>query len=275
LISKLLLKIPTLQEIEPFVRFEVNRHMSPSFFIVGFQKCGTTTLYDSIMQHPRVIPGITKKNNILAEKKERLNEFRLCFPIKKTGKITGDASHLHTWMPYGLERIKSNFPKAKVLVIMRDPVVRAFSHFNMDKRIGYIPKLMDFEKFVKIELELRNGISENFDADEVYEHMRFYGNKYGWPLSRGIYHLYLEKLKNLDIPFHSIFLEELQSDFQGTMNGVLNFLEIEEIDVFQQRSNSGDYKEMMNSATNDLLNEFYKEPNQRLSRLLDRKLPWA
>lgn len=248
--------------------------MEPSFFIVGFQKCGTTTLYDSIMAHPDAEPGMIKENNILAEKAERLDEFKLCFPLKKSGKITGDASHLHTWMPYGLQRIKKYFPKAKILVIMRNPVDRAFSHFNMDQRIGYIPKSLTFGQLIDIELRLRDGLTIESCLEDTYSSLRLYGNKYGWPLSRGLYHIYIQRLNDLGMEFLPLFMEDLQSDYAATMQRVFNHLEINSLELSSQQSNKGKYKTDLDPKIRKQLEDFYDLPNQKLASLLQRTLPW-
>lgn len=254
--------------------FEEHRHMEPSFFIVGFQKCGTTTLYDSIMAHPDAEPGIIKENNILAEKAERIDEFRLCFPLKKSGKITGDASHLHTWMPYGLERIKKHFPKAKILVIMRNPVDRAFSHFNMDKKIGYIPESMTFERFIDVEMQLRSGLKAEASMEEVYANMKLFGNKYGWPISRGLYHVYIQRMIDLELDFLPIFTDNLQLDFDSEMNRVFEFIGLKPIEIKRKQSNRGVYEQDLDADLRQKLEVFYKAPNERLAQLLSKKLPW-
>ncbi|GAB5539894.1 MAG: hypothetical protein Salg2KO_19970 [Salibacteraceae bacterium] len=247
--------------------------MDPAFFIVGFQKCGTTSLYDTIMAHPDVVPGVMKENNILAEKAERLNEFKLCFPIKQKGKITGDASHLHTWMPYGLERIKEHYPSAKIIVIMRDPVARAFSHFNMDHKIGYLPEKLSFDQIINLEMTLRENILSG-SVDDVYQNLKLYGNRYGWPLSRGIYSTYIEKIQALNLEFLPLFMEDLSTDHDGVCQTVFSFLQLDQITIPAKVKNKGVYQSSLNKETEDRLRTFYEPHNKRLEQLLDKPLPW-
>ncbi len=256
------------------LQFEVDRHMAPSFFIVGFQKCGTSSLYDLITSHPNVKKGLVKENNILAERSDRIDEFRLCFPINRKGKITGDASHLHTWMPYGLERIKEHFPSAKIIVIMRNPIDRAFSHFNMDQRIGYLPESLTFGQLIDIELRLRDGLTIESSAEDTYTSLRLYGNKYGWPLSRGLYHVYIQRLNDLGMDFLPLFMEDLESDYADTMNRVFNYLEITPLELSPKQSNKGVYKSNLDPKIRKQLEDFYELPNQKLAALLQRSLPW-
>ncbi len=248
--------------------------MAPSFFIVGFQKCGTTSLYDMLMQHPKVIPGLIKENNILAQKADRLEEFKLCFPLKQQGKITGDASHLHTWMPWGLERIKKHYPNAKLIVIMRDPVKRAFSHFNMDQKIGYIPKELTFDQYFDIEMTLRESINYDSNIEEIYSQTKFYGNQYGWVLSRGIYANYIEKIQELGIDYLPMFVEELNAKFDQQSRQVQEYLNLPYSDLAKNVSNSGKYQMVWSEDTISRVEAFYEPHNQRLESLIQRPLTW-
>ena len=274
MISKLLLKIPSLRRISPLLQFELNRRMDPSFFIVGFQKSGTTSLYDMLMQHPDVSKGLMKENNILAEKADRLNEFRLCFPLKEKGKTTGDASHLHTWMPGGLERIKNFYPNAKLIVIMRDPVGRAYSHFNMDQKIGYVPQNLSFEQYIDIENILRKSIEDGTNPDETYNKTKLYGNRYGWALSRGIYANYIEKIQNLEMDFLPMFMEDLATDYEGQSRRVQYFLGLNYSNLPQKVTNRGKYQSKLNQDTERRLKAFYKPHDDRLESLLNCSLAW-
>ena len=274
MLAKALLKYPALRRLKPLFQSVLMNRMQPSFFIVGFQKCGTTTLYDTLMSHPDILPGLMKENNILAEPKERLEDFALCFPKKQQGKITGDASHLHTWMPYGLERIKKHYPKAKIIVIMRSPVDRAYSHFNMDQRIGYVSKNTSFQQLIDIELTLRSGLSQDPSMHEVCQNLKLYGNKYGWPLSRGLYHAYLEELQRQELDYLPLFMEEMNDDWQGTMSKVFEYVGVKPFALAPKVSNIGVYKSSLDDALKKRLVEFYKIPNQKLESLLQRSLPW-
>jgi|GEM_PF-722268 hypothetical protein len=273
--SKLFFKLGGPSRFPGLAKLLASNRMKPAFFIVGFQKSGTTTLYELLCSHPNVERGLIKENNILAEPKDRLVDFQLCFPVKSKGKITGDASHLHTWMPFGLERIKNHFPEAKILVIMRNPIERAYSLFNMDKKIGYLPPNLTFEQYIDIEIQLRETITNPKDADDQYKNMRFYGNKYGWALSRGLYHLYLEKLERLGLTYQAIFLEELNSSFNSEWKRIEDFIGLPHHEISSMEQNKGKYVEPISLEAQGKLEGFYKEPNARLVEILGRSLPWT
>jgi hypothetical protein len=173
-----------------------------------------------------------------------------------------------------LQRIKKYFPKAKILVIMRNPVDRAFSHFNMDQRIGYLPESLTFGQLIDIELSLRDVLTIESSAEDTYTSLRLYGNKYGWPLSRGLYHVYLQRLNDLGMEFLPLFMEDLESDYTATMQRVFNHLEINPLELASQQSNKGVYKSNLDPKIRKQLEDFYELPNQKLASLLQRSLPW-
>lgn len=274
ILAKAFLKYPILRGLTPIYHGVLKGKMKPSFFIVGFQKCGTTTLYNAMVSHPDILPGLMKENNILAEPRERFEDFALCFPKKQKGKITGDASHLHTWMPYGLSRIKTHYPNAKIIVIMRNPVDRAFSHFNMDQKIGYVSKSISFQQLIDVELTLRKRLSDEAGMPEIYDSLKLYGNKYGWPISRGLYHIYIEELQRLNLDFLPLFIEEANENWEETMLQTFEFIGVKPVHVSPKMSNKGEYKSDLDPKIRKQLEDFYELPNQKLASLLQRTLPW-
>lgn len=227
-----------------------------------------------MVSHPDILPGLMKENNILAEPRERFEDFALCFPKKQKGKITGDASHLHTWMPYGLSRIKTHYPNAKIIVIMRNPVDRAFSHFNMDQKIGYVSKSISFQQLIDVELTLRKRLSDEAGMPEIYDSLKLYGNKYGWPISRGLYHIYIEELQRLNLDFLPLFIEEANENWEETMVRTFEFIGVKPVHVSPKMSNKGEYKSDLDPKIRKQLEDFYELPNQKLASLLQRNLPW-
>jgi lipopolysaccharide transport system ATP-binding protein len=274
MINKAIIKSGIYNYFPSILRFFNTGRLEPSFFIVGVQKCGTTTLYDQLMKVKGFKPGLIKENDILATKNADVDIFKLSFPYSWSAKHTGDASHLHTYTPYGLKNIKTNFPDAKLIVILRNPIKRAYSHFNMDQKIGYIPKDLTFEQYIDLELKLRENILNENDIDEVYNKMKFFSNKYGWALTRSIYHVYVKAVIESNMPYYVVFLEDLESKYETTFKGVLDFLNINEDIPPPEISNKGIYKTSLKTETNNFLEEFFAPHNKKLEELLNRKLPW-
>jgi hypothetical protein len=120
----------------------------PNFFVVGAAKAGTTSIYAYLSQHPQVFFPEIKEPHYFAQVRparelrysaeaitDRSAYLRL-FRHAQGYKIVGDASPSYLWHPEVAYRIKHVVPDARILIILRDPIDRAFSHYLMDYREG-------------------------------------------------------------------------------------------------------------------------------------------
>ncbi len=120
----------------------------PNFFIVGAASCGTTSLYTYLKQHPEVFLPALKEPHYFAQLRP-IWEQRYLFTYvteetdylalfsKATGfKAIGEASPSYLWCPAAAERIHRAVPRAKIIILLRDPVERAYSHYLMNLREG-------------------------------------------------------------------------------------------------------------------------------------------
>ncbi|MEP0825293.1 MAG: sulfotransferase, partial [Nitrososphaera sp.] len=108
----------------------------PNFFIVGAQKCGTTSMYYYLKDVPGVFMCPVKEPNhfapnvretvaidVIRDKREYLDLFR-----KADGNIAiGEASVFYLWDPDAPRLIRQTVPNAKIIIMLRDPIERAFS----------------------------------------------------------------------------------------------------------------------------------------------------
>ena len=112
----------------------------PNFIIIGSMKCGTTSLYYDICEHPCVSPaaydeiGFFDSNFHLG-----LNWYRSMFPTKKQIEnvrrkegvaITGEDTPFYFWNPVAAKRIKELLPNIKLISILRNPIDRAYSEYQ-------------------------------------------------------------------------------------------------------------------------------------------------
>ncbi len=123
----------------------------PNFFIVGAPKAGTTSLYYYLSEHPEVFMSPVKEPNffsfeeIEAQKlyyKEKgigdFKEYLNLFKGAKDEKVIGEASVSYLFYPKVPLKIKKLIPDAKIIIILRNPIERAYSHYLMDYKLGYI-----------------------------------------------------------------------------------------------------------------------------------------
>lgn len=120
--------------------------MKVNTFIVGAPKAGTTSLHYYLQQHPEVCMSAIKEPNFFTAANVSdlyydvdpiLNEddYHLIFSDLKK-KVVGEASVSYLYYPLIADKIFEYNPKAKIIILLRNPVQRAFSHYLMDKRLG-------------------------------------------------------------------------------------------------------------------------------------------
>ena len=111
----------------------------PNFFIIGGGRSGTTSLYEYLKNTKGVFLPKSKELNyfctninpkllltkIIDNKQEYLNFFKNV----KDEKVIGDASPLYLWDPKSAKLIHEIIPHAKIIIILRNPIERAYSHF--------------------------------------------------------------------------------------------------------------------------------------------------
>lgn len=120
----------------------------PDFVIVGAQKAGTTSLYAYLATHPGVLPAASKEVHFLDSCDWDLgpDAYRASFPLRwwmrlwsrltRRRVITGEATPYYLYHPLAAERLRATAPDAKVVIVLRDPVERALSHYWHEARAG-------------------------------------------------------------------------------------------------------------------------------------------
>ena len=234
--------------------------LRPDTFIVGFQKCGTTSLYNYLVQTGVFTPGKVKENDKLVSRGDYLNKFLFRFPLKRNAERTLCASHLVGFHPLGIQRLKEHFPDAKYVFIMRNPVKRAFSRYEHNQRKdGNIDKKFElsFNKLVDFELELLSPVDTE-NVDEIYATTAKV-NPYGLPISRGLYKAYLKRFREYDLNVFEMHLEDLKADYEGEMRKLFQFLDVASEIPPQEIYNSAPNTTKMDQETEQKLVHFYSE----------------
>lgn len=101
----------------------------PNFFILGAKKCGTTALHHYLGQHPEVYMSIPKEPIFFeAEYYKGLDYYwEQYFSGWQGEKAVGEARHRNLFLPYVPKRIQESIPNPRFIVIVRNPIKRAFS----------------------------------------------------------------------------------------------------------------------------------------------------
>lgn len=121
---------PELAQVE----WNYEKLRSPDFMIIGSPRCGTTSLYKYITFHPQILAAANKEICFFSEHFNKgLAWYQAHFPppIDPGHFLTGEATPTYFTHPLAAERLHECLPKVKLIVILRNPGDRAFSHFQM------------------------------------------------------------------------------------------------------------------------------------------------
>ena len=135
--------------------------MKVDFFIVGAPKAGTTSLYHYLNEHPEIVMSRQKETDYFSDEdlqkkglyygKNRINtleKYHSLFQNVDQKKI-GEASVSYLFYEDVPQKIKAYNSNGKIIIMLRNPVDRAFSHYLMDYRLGLISK--SFESILENE----------------------------------------------------------------------------------------------------------------------------
>jgi len=166
----------------------------PDFLILGAQKAGTTSLHRYLEEHPCVLRPATKEVHYFDLKYDRgLDWYRAHFPttlaralacrVGRAPAAAGDASPYYLFHPLAPRRAFETVPNALLLVLLRDPVTRAHSHYRHAVRHS-VEDCPTFAEAIALEDERLAGERERIVADGRYDSFHFRHHSY---LARGCY----------------------------------------------------------------------------------------
>lgn len=268
----------------------------PQVYILGAPKCGTTYLSELLRTHPNFVAPILQMKELeflqdirhFSENKQRglmrilvdvligkfngEHSYRKFFPLKsklsKLRKMTGvdgitaDSSAIYLYCSNAARRIRALTPNAKLIIMLRNPVDRAYSEYNMMSQIGRDGR--SFEEALHDDL---NGVSKNDYVIDTY-------------IRRGIYEPYVRMYFDL---FGRDQIMVIQSEFffnntAQTMNDVLQFLQLPQnpvaVDSPSIFKHQGTYSKRMREETRQFLQEYYRTYNESLFALLGVDPGW-
>ena len=172
----------------------------PDFLIIGEAKCGTTSLYDDLVSHPSVLEASIKEVHFFDLRYHRgLDWYKAQFPLawrmRKTpgDRVqTGEASPYYLFHPHAPARIKQALPGVKLIAMLRNPVERAYSHYQHEFRKQR--ETLSFEEAVDREPERLRGELERMLENPRYNSREHRRHAY---VTRGIYVDSLQHVKQL------------------------------------------------------------------------------
>lgn len=302
------------------------KRRTPSFMIIGAQKSGTTSIYEYLNQHPLVVRAKRRETHCLdwrwndslkttAEQRDHCLSFFNSKELKfHPSCMTGDSTPSYLLDSYRcIPRLKKIFTHdIKFIVIMRDPVKRAKSHYEMVTSKDGTPEQiqnrgtewlnLSFKEVV--ELDFKNmkaaGLipywdidSQTMDLDKFHDfvgsrqedlafqnYLRDYVVMNSGSHSlivRGLYELQLRQWYRSfsNDSFLLLKLEDMKENgVQSTMKKVYHYLNLPEIKVEDDSAkNTRSYSSEINADLKQMLQRFYTPHNERM-HLLSKSKEW-
>lgn len=247
--------------------------MKPSLIIIGAQKAGTSTLFDIMAEHPRTLAPAVKELDFFnqdGEYAKGLPHYLKHFPavpLRRRDLITFEASPSYLYYADRCApRIQAMLPKVLLVAILRDPVKRAYSSWNMYRAFEHHAKYAELYET----RSFAQAVEEELSGKEQRPWRRY--------LSRSTYSVQLEPYMRL-FPQKQLMIfgfPELKRDPDALATSIADRLGIGPMSrtdpVFGKRSNERPYGAPLDPALADQLRVHFAPEMEKLTQLLGRDL---
>jgi hypothetical protein len=266
-----------------YARLTNRTRLLPDYLIIGTQRGGTTSLYRYLVQHPSLSHALNKELRFFDLNYHRgWGWYRSRFPSRRYGAllkrtkgvplVVGEASPDYMYHPHAPIRVARSLPDVKLIVLLRNPVDRAFSDYWHQFKRGH--ETLSFEEALDREPERLGGEAEKVLRDERYVSYERQHHSY---VTRGVY---VDQLKEWMALFpRGHFLIERSEDFfenpSVVFKRVLDFLNVPEWDLPEYATYNAYTSGAMQPMTRQRLVEYFRPHNERLNAFLGRDFGWG
>ena len=199
------------------------------FLIGGTQKGGTSALAHFLGLHPEVSMPNGKEAHFFdrsvypadGTREQIARRYREKFPTTLRGRLVGDATPIYMYLPFVPERVQRHNPAMKWILLLREPVARAISHYSMSRERGreWLPPALAFRaEAFRLWRARRRAVT----GQSSLRHHSY--------LDRGFYGQQIERIK-ARFPAGQVLLltaERLRQRHEETLREVYAFLGIED-----------------------------------------------
>jgi hypothetical protein len=264
-----------------YARLTSTGRLLPDYLIIGTQRGGTTSLYKYLVRHPAAAHALTKELRFfdlnygrgLAWYRSRFPSRRYRALLRRRGVdlVVGEASPDYLFHPHAPRRIREALPRVKLIVLLRNPIERAYSHYWHQVRRGH--ETLSFDDAVARETERLEGELERMLLDPSYLSYERHHHSY---LARGVY---VDQLRAwMDLFPREHFLIERSEDFFEhpplVFKRVLEFLGLPDMQLEEYETFNAFTSGAMNPTTRQVLLDYFQPHNARLYQFLGRDFGW-
>ena len=234
-----------------------------NFIVCGTQKGGTSALDAYLREHINICMATKKEVHFFDNEdffSNKIPDYSLYHSnfthITKHHKAIGESTPIYMYWHNAPKRIWTYNPKMKLIVVLRNPIDRAYSHWNMEQSRN------------KDNLSFWDAIQnekERCQAALPYQH-----RTYSY-VDRGFY---LEQLQRLWFYFSKdrvliLKYEHLKNQAQETLRDICNFLEVDQFEYVNVKNvHSIPYKSKMTEIEKEYLQSVFKSEIQNIERVL-------
>lgn len=231
------------------------------FVVGGAQKCGTTALHGFIAKHPDIALPRDQALHFFDDDKQFNGEpdYKILhghFKPRLRWQIAGEVTSDYIYWPPAMERIARYNPKMKIIVSLRNPADRAFSHWNM--RRAKNQEQLDFIDAIDRE---RTQAIEQFSLE---------AHRYAY-IDRGLYAAQMERVFRF-FAREQVFVikyENFRKDYAGTVAAVFNFIGVRPLRGLKNKErNIGPYQRKMTAEEREYVSAVFETDIRRLENLL-------
>lgn len=282
-----------LKDLQKYIERKFLPSHDPDFLIIGTQKSATTTLFYYLNKHPRLAGSWPKEMHFfsrLMHYGKDLEWYRKHFTSLKKNPLFFEASPNYIYFESVAQEINRCYPAIKLILIIRNPISRAFSAWNMyrehfqsgklQKRLP--PMYPQGENLMFRNLtEGRNSYPTFSECIKMECDLIKQGESSGINfLRRGLYYdqisTYL-KYFNRDQLF-ILGMKDLAKDPKKSIQQILTFLNINSPKEWEppvlKIKNKRSYSIKMEDKDQDFLADFYRIPNEKLQQLIGYQVNW-
>lgn len=242
---------------------------APDFLVIGAQRSGTSSLYKWLSRHPNVAPSLRKEVEYFSVDFLRGERwYRAHFPVALRRKLasfrgrawkTFEATPDYLFDPRAPQRVAEALPNAKLIVLLRDPIDRAVSHYHHSVRNNL--EDLPLEEALRREVERLEPEWSRIARDPGYRALPFRRFSY---VARSRYAEQLERWRSFFPESQMLVMrsEDLFADPSGNFATVLRFLDLPPWEP----------PEFRNYSYTNALDGNYDRPDQAVQAFLDDAL---
>jgi len=258
-----------MREEQTMLRFKQKKIERLDFIIAGAQKAGTSALHYFLEQHPNVTMAHSEEAHLVEhphrhffDDEERFSKevdydvLHQGIKFKRRSLITGSCTPIYIYWKPAMKRIKAYNPQIKLIILLRNPIDRAFSHWNMQRDRNRDP--LDFleavaqeknriQKALPLQLRRQAYIERGFYFEQIERVFRYFPRE----------------------QVHVIKFDDFRSDWHKTVTSVFEFLGVDpSVPLKNKEQNLIPYERRLTAEERRSLYEIYRSDISKLEGLL-------